>query len=411
MTDNVRQALRALRDGGFVVVSDAKDRENEADLIIAAEHATPERLAFLIRHTSGIVCAPMRGERADALGLPPMVAHNTEPHRTAFTVSVDVLANTTTGISAADRAETLRALASPSAAPADFARPGHVFPLRAHPELLRGRAGHTEAGVELMELADLTPVAAICELAGDDGQVLRGAQVAEFAERHGLVHLDVAEIAAAAPAAPRADVPAVEQLAEAALPTHYGDFRISMLRTAPDDLEHVVLTLGDLTDPGSAPLVRIHSECATGDLFGSRRCDCGEQLKASLREIGAAGRGVVVYERGHEGRGIGLADKLHAYVLQDQGADTVDANLRLGHPADGRDFRPAARVLAHLGLRSAVLLTNNPEKLGAVRAAGIDAVARPLRSTPHDDNLRYLETKRLRFGHDLPAPRTRGAVV
>jgi 3,4-dihydroxy 2-butanone 4-phosphate synthase/GTP cyclohydrolase II len=419
MTDNVRQALRALRDGQFVVVSDAKDRENEADLILAAEHATSERLAFLIRHTSGIVCAPMHGERADALGLPPMVAENTDPHRTAFTVSVDAVADVSTGISAADRAATLRMLAAPTAAAADFARPGHVFPLRAHPEGLRGRAGHTEAGVELMEMAELTPVAVICELAGDDGNVLRGAQVAEFAARHGLVHLDVAEIAAAAPSAARARRTTVEHLAEAALPTKYGDFRITMLRTRPDDLEHVVLTLGDLADPdGPPPLVRIHSECATGDLFGSRRCDCGEQLKASLREIAAAGRGVVVYERGHEGRGIGLADKLHAYVLQDQGVDTVDANLRLGHPADGRDFRPAAAVLAHLGVSAAVLLTNNPEKVGAVRAAGIDAVARPLRATPHDDNLRYLETKRVRFGHDLPAPRrdlaparARGAAV
>jgi 3,4-dihydroxy-2-butanone 4-phosphate synthase/GTP cyclohydrolase II len=416
MTDNVRQALRALRHGQFVVVSDAKDRENEADLIIAAEHATPERLAFLIRHTSGIVCAPMHAERADALGLPPMVAGNTDPHKTAFTISVDALANVTTGISAADRAETLRALATPTATPGDFARPGHVFPLRAHPELLRGRGGHTEAGVELMEMAGLTPVAAICELTRDDGHVMRGAQVVEFAARHGLVHLEVAEIGAASPRARRTSV---EHLAEAALPTRYGDFTISMLRTLPDELEHVVLHLGDLADPdGPPPLVRIHSECATGDLFGSRRCDCGEQLKAALRAIGAAGRGAVVYERGHEGRGIGLADKLHAYVLQDQGVDTVDANLRLGHGADERDFRPAAAVLAHLGVRAAVLLTNNPEKLGAVRAAGIDAVARPLRATPHDDNLRYLETKRVRFGHDLPAPRpdlpasrTRGAVV
>lgn len=419
MTDNVRQALRELRDGQFVVVSDAKDRENEADLIIAAEHATPERLAFLIRHTSGIVCAPMHGERADALGLPPMVAENTDPHRTAFTVSVDAVSGVSTGISAADRAATLRALAAPTSTPADFARPGHVFPLRAHPDGLRGRAGHTEAGVELMEMADLTPVAAICELAGDDGHVLHGTQVTDFAAHHGLVHLDVAEIAAAAPAPAPARRTTVEHLAEAALPTHYGDFRITMLRTRPDDLEHVVLTLGDLADPDAPPpLVRIHSECATGDLFGSRRCDCGEQLKASLAEIGAAGRGVVVYERGHEGRGIGLADKLHAYVLQDQGVDTVDANLRLGHPADGRDFGPAAAVLAHLGLSSAVLLTNNPEKVGAVRAAGIDAVARPLRAIPHDDNLRYLETKRVRFGHDLPAPRrdlagarARGAAV
>jgi 3,4-dihydroxy 2-butanone 4-phosphate synthase/GTP cyclohydrolase II len=412
MTDNLRRALSALRDGQFVIVSDATDRENEADLIVAAEHATSERLAFLIRHTSGIVCAPMHAARADALGLPPMVVNNTDPHRTAFTVSVDAVVNTTTGISAADRAETLRALASPTSTPADFARPGHVFPLRAHGELLRGRSGHTEAAVELMQMAELTPVAAISELAADDGTVLRGPEVREFAARHGLVHLGVDEIAAASPDRQGAATITVEPLAEAALPSRYGDFTIEMLRTLPDGLEHVVLKLGEPGAPdGPPPLVRIHSECATGDLFASRRCDCGEQLKASLREIGAAGRGLVLYERGHEGRGIGLVDKLHAYVLQDQEVDTDDANLRLGHPADGRDFRPAAAVLGHLGVTAAVLLTNNPEKLGAVRAAGIEAIARPLRAVPHEDNIHYLETKRLRFGHDLPAPRARGALT
>jgi 3,4-dihydroxy 2-butanone 4-phosphate synthase/GTP cyclohydrolase II len=411
MTDNLRRAASALRDGQFVVVSDATDRENEADLILAAEHASAERLAFLIRHSSGIVCAPMHAERADALGLPPMVVDNTDPHRTAFTVSVDAAANTTTGISASDRAETLRALAAPTSVPADFVRPGHVFPLRAHPELLGGRAGHTEAAVELMGMADLTAVAVISELANDDGTVMRGPEVAGFARRHGLVHLGVDEIAAASDTREGAPAITVEPLAEAALPSRYGDFTIEMLRTLPDGGEHVVLKLGDLEAEGPPPLVRIHSECATGDLFASRRCDCGEQLKASLQAIGAAGRGLVIYERGHEGRGIGLVDKLHAYVLQDQGADTIDANLRLGHPADGRDFRPAAAVLGQLGITAAVLLTNNPEKLGAVRAAGIDAIARPLRATPHEDNIHYLETKRLRFGHDLPAPRTRGAVV
>jgi 3,4-dihydroxy 2-butanone 4-phosphate synthase / GTP cyclohydrolase II len=411
MTDNLRRALSALRDGQFVVVSDATDRENEADLIVAAEHATAERLAFLIRHSSGIVCAPMHAERADALGLPPMVVDNTDPHRTAFTVSVDAAANTTTGISASDRAETLRALASPTGVPADFVRPGHVFPLRAHAELLSGRAGHTEAAVELMGMAELIAVAVISELANDDGTVMRGPEVAGFARRHELVHLGVDEIAAASTTREGAPAITVEPLAEAALPSRYGDFTIEMLRTLPDGGEHVVLKLGDLGVEGPPPVVRIHSECATGDLFASRRCDCGEQLKASLRAIGAAGRGLVIYERGHEGRGIGLVDKLHAYVLQDQGADTVDANLQLGHPADGRDFRPAAAVLGHLEIDAAVLLTNNPEKLGAVRAAGIDAIARPLRATPHEDNIHYLETKRLRFGHDLPAPRTRGAVV
>lgn len=413
MRDNVSRALRALREGQFVIVSDDAERENEADLVLAAEQATAERLGFLIRHSSGIVCAPMPVERADALDLPLMVADNTEPHGTAFTVSVDAAAGTTTGISASDRAVTLRALTAPAATPADFVRPGHVFPLRAHPEGLRGRPGHTEASVELMRMAGLVPVAVICELVGEDGEAMGSAEVARFAAEHDLIRLDVREIAEVAPGRSVEQVPSVEELATAALPTRYGSFDVELLRTRPDDLEHVVLTLGDTGRHGNAPppLVRIHSECVTGDLFRSRRCDCGEQLKASLQAIESAGRGILVYERGHEGRGIGLLDKLRAYVLQDEGADTVDANLRLGHPADARDFRPAAAVLAHLGVRSAVLLTNNPDKVAAVESVGIDVTRRPLRTTPHGDNIRYLETKRLRCGHDLPAARRNGAAV
>jgi 3,4-dihydroxy 2-butanone 4-phosphate synthase/GTP cyclohydrolase II len=400
MDEKVERAVRALREGCFVVVSDAADREDEADLVLAAEHATADRLAFLVRHTSGIVCAPMSRERAERLGLPPMVepGRNTEPHGTAFTVSVDAAAGTSTGISAADRAVTLRALADPAATPADFVRPGHVFPLRAHPDGLRGRGGHTEASVELLRLAGLTPVAVICELVADDGEMLGHEGVQRFAAEAGLHRLDVAEIAAAAEAVPPTRV---RELAVAPLPTRHGDFSARLLRTAPDGLEHLVLTLGDLTAP--PVLVRIHSECATGDLFGSRRCDCGEQLDASLQEIRRAGRGVVVYERGHEGRGIGLADKLRAYALQDAGADTIDANLWLGHPADARDFAPAARVLAHLGVRDLILLTNNPDKIAAARAEGLSVTARSLRTPPHAANVRYLETKRVRCGHDLTA--------
>jgi 3,4-dihydroxy 2-butanone 4-phosphate synthase/GTP cyclohydrolase II len=407
MHDNIRQALRALRAGRFVVVSDAAEREDEADLVLAAEHATPERLAFLMRHTSGIVCAPMDGARAEALALPLMVTENTERHGTAFTVSVDAVVGTTTGISASDRAATLRALAAPTATGADFVRPGHVFPLRAHSEGLRGRSGHTETSVELMRMAGLTPVAVICELIGDDGEVLGHEAVARFAARHDLVRLDVSEIAALSLGR------LVVHLAEASLPTRHGPFSIELLRTEPDGLEHVVLTMGDASDSAldEPCLVRIHSECATGDLFRSRRCDCGEQLEASLRAIGTAGRGIVVYERGHEGRGIGLIDKLRAYALQEKGADTVDANLALGHPADARDFHPAAAVLAHLGVRDAILLTNNPDKISAVRAADIEVTARPLRTTPHPDNVCYLETKRLRCGHDLLAAGDEAAAV
>ena len=393
MHDNLSRALTALQVGEFVVVSDSADRENEADLIFAAQHATPERLAFLLRHTSGIVCAPMTSERADALGLPLMVSENTERHGTAFTVSVDARIGTSTGISASDRAQTLRALADPAAVEADFVRPGHVFPLRAHPDGLGGRSGHTEASVELVRLAGLDPIAVICELVADDGEVMRRDEITAFAARHGLVQLTVDDIA-------RACLDnAVQSLATTRLPTHHGVFDVTLFRTLPDGLEHLALTLGDPT--GDPCLVRIHSECATGDLFGSMRCDCGEQLEASIEAIAAAGRGVLLYERGHEGRGIGLTDKLRAYALQDRGVDTIDANLQLGHPADARDFGPAAAVLDRLGIRQAILLTNNPDKVAAVRAQGIAATARPLRTAPHPANLRYLETKRARFGHDL----------
>lgn len=396
-------ALAALRRGEFVVVSDDQDREDEADLVMAAQFATPERLAFLVRHSSGIVCAPMSEARADRLGLPPMVAHNTEPHHTAFTVTVDARHGTTTGISASDRATTLRALAADGITAGDFVRPGHIFPLRAHPGGISARRGHTEASVELLELAGMTPVAVISELVTDDGRVLGGSELAQFVAENNLLRLSVEEIRAAArrPADARSGANTVRHLGGAPLPTRYGTFDVQLLRTEPDGLEHLVLKLGD---PGGGPmLVRMHSECATGDLFGSLRCDCGEQLDAAMREISRVGRGILVYERGHEGRGIGLADKLRAYALQDTGADTIDANLRLGHPADARDFHPAARVLEHLGVRDIVLLTNNPDKVAAARDLGLRVQARPLWTAPGPDNVRYLETKRVRLGHHLPA--------
>jgi 3,4-dihydroxy-2-butanone 4-phosphate synthase/GTP cyclohydrolase II len=384
MTSELEQAVEAVRRGGFVVVVDAADRENEADLVMAAEFATPEKLAFLLRHTSGIVCVPMTAERADALALPLMVAENTDSHRTAFTVSVDACAGT--GISAEDRTATARALADPAARPEDFSRPGHMFPLRGHPDGVAGRAGHTEASLELARLAGVTPVTVICELMTAAGGTANRVEAQAFAERFDLPLLDVAELVAAPPA------PAVP------LPTDHGTFAVRLVEG--DDLEHLVLTLGDVATDEPV-LVRLHSECATGDLFGSRRCDCGEQLQRSLEEIGAAGRGVLVYERGHEGRGIGLADKLRAYALQDRGADTIDANLRLGLPADARDFAPAARLLRELGVARAILLTNNPDKVAALRAAGIDVEPRRLQTTPLADNVRYLRTKQARLGHDL----------
>ncbi len=389
VSSQLQQAIDAIRDGEFVVVVDAADRENEADLVLAAEFATPSKLAFLLRHTSGIVCVPMTATRADELELPLMVAENADLHRTAFTVSVDACAGT--GISAADRASTARALADPHASASDFRRPGHMFPLRAHPDGIRGRAGHTEASLELGLRAGREPVMVISELMTEWGEPA-GRRAAEgFAQQYNLPIVDTAELLALA-----------EPARAVRLPTEYGAFETTLLRE-PDGLEHLVLTLGDIESEAPV-LVRIHSECATGDLFGSRRCDCGEQLRRSLELIGEAGRGVLVYERGHEGRGIGLANKLRAYALQDEGADTIDANLRLGLPADARDFAPAARVLVELGVSNAILLTNNPAKVAAVRAQGIVVEPHRLVATPASDNVHYLRTKQVRLGHDLNLP-------
>lgn len=392
MAGMLHDALDAVAHGEFVVVLDAADRENEADLVLAAVHMTPAKMAFLLRHTSGIVCVPMPVERADALDLAPMVADNTERHGTAFTISVDAHDRTSTGVSASDRSITARALADPTAGPRDFSRPGHMFPLRAHPDGVLGRAGHTEASVDLGRMAGIEPVMVICELTKPDGGMLGGDEAIEFARRFDLPVVEIAEIAAARSA--QRDVPSIP------LPTSHGDFTADLITTEPDGTEHIVLSLGDLTAPGPVP-VRVHSECATGDLFGSLRCDCGEQLRAGLAAIADAGRGVLIYERGHEGRGIGLAEKFRAYALQDRGADTVDANLRLGHPADARDFRPAARVLIGLGLRHVTLLTNNPDKVRALRAEGLCVTAQPLRTVPAPQNVRYLRTKQARLGHDL----------
>ena len=398
MTSGLERAVAAIRQGEFVVVVDAADRENEADLVLAAEFATADKLAFLLRHTSGIVCIPMTPERADALDLPLMVATNTDAHRTAFTVSVDAAAHTSTGISASDRATTARMLADPAATPTDFTRPGHMFPLRGHPRGLRGRAGHTEASLELARLAGVTPVTMICELMTERGEAAGADEILAFAKRFDLPVVDTSELLAALD-----EETISEETAPVPLPTSHGTFVARLLRTAPDGLEHLVLTLGDIGSPEPV-LVRIHSECATGDIFGSRRCDCGEQLETSLATIAEAGRGIVVYERGHEGRGIGLGDKLRAYALQDGGADTIDANLQLGLPADARAFDPAARVLVQLGVRSAILLTNNPEKIEAVEAAGIAVEARRLQTTPLAENVHYLRTKQARFGHVLDLP-------
>ncbi|KUL35123.1 3,4-dihydroxy-2-butanone 4-phosphate synthase [Streptomyces sp. NRRL F-4489] len=398
--DPVERAISDIAAGRPVVVVDDENRENEGDLIVAAEKATPEIVAFMMSECRGLICAPMEGTDLDRLDLPQMVEHNTESMRTAFTVSVDATPahGVTTGISAADRATTLRLLASGATVPGDFVRPGHIFPLRARPGGVLARPGHTEAGVDLARLAGLRPAAAIVEIAGEDGTMLRLPELVPFARKHGLAIISIEDLAAYR----RSAEPTVRREAATRLPTAFGDFTAYGYRSTVDGVEHIALVAGDLGD-GEDVLVRIHSECLTGDVFHSLRCDCGPQLQESLRRISEAGRGVVVYLRGHEGRGIGLLSKLRAYELQERGRDTLDANLELGLPADSRDYGAGARMLCDLGVRSVRLLTNNPEKTAALARHGVTVTARePMPVQAGEHNLRYLRTKRDRMGHDLP---------
>ncbi|MEU1789677.1 bifunctional 3,4-dihydroxy-2-butanone-4-phosphate synthase/GTP cyclohydrolase II [Streptomyces sparsogenes] len=398
--DTVERAIAEIAAGRPVVVVDDEDRENEGDLVIAAEKATPEIVAFMMRECRGLICATLEGDDLDRLRLPQMVAENSESMRTAFTVSVDATAEhgVGTGISAADRATTLRLLADPDSAPGDFARPGHVFPLRARPGGVFTRDGHTEAGVDLAKLAGLRPAAAIVEIAGEDGTMLRLPQLVAFARRHGLAIISIEALIAYR----RSTESPVRREAETRLPTAFGDFHAYGYRSTVDGVEHIALVQGDIGD-GEDVLVRVHSECLTGDVFGSQRCDCGPQLHASLERVTAEGRGVVVYLRGHEGRGIGLLSKLRAYELQELGRDTLDANLELGLPADARDYAAGASILTDLGVRSLRLMTNNPEKTAALVRHGLRVVGRePMPVQAGEHNLRYLRTKRDRMGHDLP---------
>ncbi|MBJ7907135.1 bifunctional 3,4-dihydroxy-2-butanone-4-phosphate synthase/GTP cyclohydrolase II [Streptomyces sp. NPDC003656] len=414
--DPVERAVADIAAGRPIVVVDDEDRENEGDLVIAAEKITPEIVAFMMSECRGLICAPMEGAELDRLRLPQMVEDNTEALRTAFTVSVDASAahGVTTGISAADRATTLQLLASGTAEPADLVRPGHIFPLRAREGGVLVRDGHTEAAVDLARLAGLRPAGAIVEIAGEDGRMLRLPELIPFARKHGLTIISIADLIAyrraqetpgAVPAqsatVASAAEPAVRREAETRLPTRHGAFTAYGYRAA-DGVEHVALVHGELGD-GEDVLVRVHSECLTGDVFGSQRCDCGPQLDAALERIQTEGRGAVVYLRGHEGRGIGLLSKLRAYELQERGRDTLDANLELGLPADARDYGAGARILADLGVRSVRLMTNNPDKTEALERHGLkvtDREAMPVRAGEH--NLRYLRTKRDRMGHDLP---------
>ncbi|MFF9088585.1 bifunctional 3,4-dihydroxy-2-butanone-4-phosphate synthase/GTP cyclohydrolase II [Streptomyces sp. NPDC014991] len=398
--DPVEQAIADIAAGRPVVVVDDEDRENEGDLVIAAEKATPEIVAFMMSECRGLICAPMEGEELDRLRLPQMVEDNTESMKTAFTVSVDASAahGVSTGISAADRATTLQLLAGGTAQPSDFVRPGHVFPLRARPGGVLVRDGHTEAAVDLARLAGLRPAGAIVEIAGEDGRMLRLPELIPFARKHGLTIISIADLIAYR----RGSEPSVRREAETVLPTRHGTFTAYGYRSTVDGVEHVALVHGDPGD-GEDVLVRVHSECLTGDVFGSLRCDCGPQLDTALQRIQDEGRGIVVYLRGHEGRGIGLLSKLRAYALQEQGHDTLDANLELGLPADARDYGAGARILADLGVRSVRLMTNNPDKTEALLRHGLRVTGRePMPVQAGEHNLRYLRTKRDRMGHDLP---------
>lgn len=398
--DSVERAIADIAAGRPVVVVDDEDRENEGDLVIAAEKATPEIIAFMMSECRGLICVPMEETDLDRLELPQMVASNTESMKTAFTVSVDASGahGVTTGISAADRATTIRLLATEGTAPGDFVRPGHVFPLRARAGGVLTRNGHTEAGVDLARLAGLRPAAAIVEIANEDGTMARLPDLMTFARKHGLAIISIEDLIDHR----RSAEPTVRREAETRLPTAYGDFRVYGYRNTADGIEHIALVAGDIGD-GEDVLTRVHSECLTGDVFNSQRCDCGPQLQGSLERVASEGRGVVVYLRGHEGRGIGLLSKLRAYELQERGRDTLDANLELGLPADARDYGAAAEMLADLGVVSLRLMTNNPDKTEALTRHGLkvtERVAMPIAAGEH--NLRYLRTKRDRMGHDLP---------
>lgn len=398
--DPVEQAIRDIAAGRPVVVVDDEDRENEGDLVIAAEKATPEIVAFMMSECRGLICAPMENDELERLELPQMVDHNTESMKTAFTVSVDASAahGVSTGISAADRAATLRLLAGGTAGPGDFVRPGHIFPLRARSGGVLVRNGHTEAAVDLARLAGLRPAGAIVEIAGEDGVMLRLPQLVPFARKHGLTIISIEDLIAYR----RTSEPTVRREAEVRLPTDFGAFTAYGYRSTVDGVEHVALVHGDI-GTGEDVLVRVHSECLTGDIFRSQRCDCGPQLQASMRRITEEGRGVVVYLRGHEGRGIGLLSKLRAYELQERGVDTLDANLELGLPADARDYAAGAQILKDLGVRSLRLMTNNPDKTAAILRHGLTVTGRePMPVQAGEHNLRYLRTKRDRMGHDLP---------
>jgi 3,4-dihydroxy 2-butanone 4-phosphate synthase / GTP cyclohydrolase II len=401
---SVEQAVAAMARGEMVVLVDAPNRENEGDLVIAAEHVTPAVINFMATQGRGLICVPMLRERLQELHLPPMVADSTDPKGTAFHVSVDHRERVTTGISATDRTATIRALADPASQPGDFTRPGHVFPLAYQAGGVLRRAGHTEASVDLAVMAGLSPATVICEIAGDDGEMARLPRLLDFADEHGLAVLAISDLITYR----RRREKLVRRVSEARIPLDQGVFRAIGYSDDIDGREHIAFVMGAV-DEAPDVLVRMHSECLTGDVFGSRRCDCGPQLRLALEMIAVEGLGAVVYIRGHEGRGIGLLEKLHAYQLQDGGLDTVEANIALGHPGDRRDYGIGMQILTDLGISRMRLLTNNPEKRAGLEGYGLEIVERvPLITAPTSENLRYLDAKQHKLGHHLALPHRQG---
>ena len=395
--DSIEDAILAIREGKQVVVVDDEDRENEGDLIFAGAKSTPEAIGFMNRYTSGVICVPMEGEALDRLGLPPMTHINEDRKGTAYSVSVDARDGIETGISAADRSRTIRVLCDSATEPFELTRPGHVFPLRAMPGGVLRRPGHTEAAVDLARLAGLTPAGVIAEVVHDDGSMMRAPALREFADTHGLLMISIADLIAYR----RKNESQIELVATAQLPTEFGVFDICGYQGILDGLDHVAMRIGEIGD-GHDVLVRMHSECLTGDALGSLRCDCGPQLKAAMRAVAQEGRGIVLYMRGHEGRGIGLLHKLRAYALQDTGSDTLQANLELGLPADSRDYGTGAQILVDMGVKSMRLLTNNPTKRAGLEGYGLTITEQvAIEIEPNDFNMAYLTAKRDAMGHNL----------
>jgi 3,4-dihydroxy 2-butanone 4-phosphate synthase / GTP cyclohydrolase II len=396
----IPEALQDLKEGKFLIIVDNEERENEGDLAVAAEKITPEAINFMARYGRGLICLPITGARLDELGVPMMVDKNTSRFTTAFTVSVEAKHKVSTGISAADRAQTVKTMIDPNTRPADLVYPGHMFPLRAKEGGVLVRAGHTEAITDLARLAGLYSAGVICEILNDDGTMARLPQLTVMAEKFGIKIISVADLIAYRSRHEKL----VHRVAEAKLPTKYGEFSAVAYKSDVDPAEHIALVMGDVTTPDPV-LVRVHSECATGDIFGSLRCDCGEQLALAMKAIAKEGRGVLVYMR-QEGRGIGFHNKIKAYALQDEGLDTVEANVELGFPPDLRDYGVGAQIMTDLGIHEIRLLTNNPKKVISIEGHGLKVVQTvPIVVAPNPHNRRYLETKQKKMGHMLELPK------